>query len=436
MNRRDFLSATSTSFLAASAPILVPAFVLGRQGSVPPSDKITMGFIGVGGQGSGHVRGFLQHPDVRALAICDVRESARLSNKRAVDAAYGDNTCAVYNDFRELLARPDIDAVLIAVPDHWHVLIGLEAARRGKHMYYEKPLALTLAEAKAMRAAVKRYGVVFQFGTQQRSSHYFRHACELARSGRLGRLESILVGSASFTPIPNQPPQPVPPGLDYDMWLGPAPWTPYCEIKCTRQFTLIYDYSLGCLSGAWGIHDIDFAQWVNDADHTAPIEIEGAGVIPEEGIYDTPITWEVEQRYANGVTLIHADRYTALKREPRKFRPNMGTLVQGSEGWVWVSRQGMWSEPASLVGAVVRPDEGKVLFSNDHRRNFLDAIRFGTPLLSPIDAAFNAEVACQQADIAIRLGRKLRWDPAKEVFEGDESANRMLSRSMRSPWHL
>jgi predicted dehydrogenase len=426
-NRRQFL---------AAFPAIIPASALGLQGATAPSDRIVMGCIGVGGMGSGHVRAFCQQPDVRVVAICDVRDAARESNRKAVNNAYRDESCAVYNDFRELLARKDIDAVLIAVPDHWHALIGLEAARNRKHMYYEKPMGVAVAEGAAMRAAVKRYGVVFQFGTQQRSSHYFRHACELVRNGRIGRLETILVGSASYTPIPNQPEQPTPQGFDYDMWLGPAPWAPYTAERCTRSFMLIYDYGLGCVSGAWGIHDIDFAQWVNESDHTAPVEVEATGNIPKDGLYNTALTWEAEHHYANGVKLLHVDRGTAVRRAPGRFRNSMGTLLEGSEGWIFVSRDGIWTQPESLATAVIGPNGKKVLRSDDHRRNFLNAIRTGDTPLSPIGAACNAEVICQQADIAMRLGRKLRWDPAKELFVGDEQANRMLTRPMRSPWHL
>jgi len=428
--RRRFMKAL------VAAPALMPASALGRGGSPPPSDRIVMGAIGVGGMGGGHVRAFLQQPDVRLVAVCDVRTSARLKSKAAADAHYGDQACAVYNDFRELLSRADIDAVMIATPDHWHVLVGLEAARRGKHMYFEKPVGMSVAEAKALRQAVRRSGVVFQFGTQQRSDEGFRFACELARNGRLGQLETIMLGAASYTQVPNQPAQPVPPGLDYEMWLGPAPWVPFTELRCTRQFTLLYDYSLGCIGGAWGVHDADVAQWAADADATGPVEVEGWGEFPADGFYDTAPVWEVEHRYANGVKLLFMDHATALRRAPQFRLINMGVLLVGSSGWVAVSRQGAHTHPESLARTVIGPNEVQLPRSLNHRRNFLDAVRTGARPISHIEAAVRSDTVCHQADIAMRLRRKLRWDPVKEVFVDDAQANRLLSRPMRSPWRL
>jgi predicted dehydrogenase len=395
-----------------------------------------MGSIGVGGQGSGHLRSLLRTSDVRVAAICDVMADRRNRAKDQVDSTYKDNSCKVYNDFREMLARPDLDAVLIAVPDHWHALIGIEAARRGKHMYYEKPMGVSLAESQAMREAVKRYGVTFQFGTQQRSSFTFRHAVELVRNGRIGQLKEIVIGSAGSQYVPNQPEQSVPPGFDYDMWLGPAPWAPYTAERVTRNFTLIYDYSLGCISGAWGVHDVDTAQWALDMDHTGPLDVEGTGTFPADGLYDTATSWEVHHTYANGVKLIHMDIRSAKKRWDQFSLGNMASLFIGTEGWVYVSRQAIHTHPASLVREKFGPNDKRVIFSNDHRRNFLDAVRTGGRTISPIEAAVRADTVCQQADIAMRLKRKLRWDPVKEQFIGDEQANRMLSRPMRSPWHL
>mgnify|MGYP000882389215 CR=1 FL=1 len=415
--------------------MIVSPAALGLAGSVPPSDRIVMGMIGVGGMGSGHVRALLTHDDVRVVAICDVREEFRLRAKERVDAKYQDKACATYNDFRELLARRDIDAVLIAVPDHWHALIGIEAAQAGKDMYYEKPMARTVAESKAVRTAVKRHQVVFQFGTQQRSSYNYRFAAELVANGRIGELKTIMIGSATSQYIPNQPEQPVPPGFDYDMWLGPAPWAPYTFERCTSKWTLIYDYSLGCVGGAWGVHDVDIAQWVL-GDNTAPTEIEGWGVFPKDGLYDTVTAWEIEHTYPNGVKLVHMDMRTALKKAKQFSLHWMGMLFEGTEGWIYVSRDGIHTHPASLLKTVIGPNEIQFPRSTDHRRNFLDCVRTRRQPLSPIEAAVRSDTICHQADIAMRLKRRLQWDPHLELFVGDEQANRMLSRTMRSPWHL
>jgi len=419
-------------------PAIIPASALGKGGVVAPSERISVGCIGVGSMGTGHVKGFMGLPDVRLTAVCDVRQAHLERAKGIVDSYYKDTACTTHHDFRELLARPDVDAVMIATPEHWHPLIGLEAARRGKHMYYEKPMAIGIAEAQAVRQAVRRHGVVFQFGTQQRSSQGYRFTCELIRNGRIGRLLTVMIGSAGgrYDRIPDRPPQPVPSGFDYDMWLGPAPWAPYCDERVSRTWMFIRDYGLGSLDGAWGIHDVDIAQWVNDSDGAAPVDVEGSGRLYDD-IRDAAYSWEVEHQYPNGVRVIHMDLVTARKRAPQfQLSGSMASVMIGSEGWIYVSREQMQTHPPSLMNEVIGPNEVKVIHSNDHRRNFLDAIRSGNRPISPIDAAVSAEIMCQQADIAMRLRRKLRWDPKNEVFLDNAEANRMLSRPMRSPWHI
>jgi glucose-fructose oxidoreductase len=436
MPRRRFLAGTGALAGAALGFAgIVSDSTLGLGGKVSANNRINMGMIGVGSMGSGHVRGFLSHQDVRVVAACDVRREFRDRAKRTVDSHYGRQECAVYADFRELLARPDIDAVLIAVPDHWHALIGIEAARRGKAMYYEKPMGRTVAEAQAVRRAVLQNRVVFQFGTQQRSGYNHRFACELVRTGRIGELHTIMIGSAEPSFCPNQPAQPVPPGFDYEMWLGPAPRAPYTYERCTRNWTLIHDYSLGCLSGAWGIHDVDIAQWALDSDGACPVEVEGAGVYPTDGLYDTLSSWEVEHRYPNGVKLIHMDMTTARKRAPQFELLWMAMLFEGTEGWVYVSRSGIHTHPESLARTVISANESPFPRSTDHRRDFLDAVRGRKTSISPIEAAVSSDIVCHQADAAIQLGRKLRWDQKAEKFV-DDQANRFLQRAMRSPWHL
>lgn len=423
IRRRDLLA-------MAGFPCIIPARAFGA------NDRINMASIGVGQMGSGHLGALVQTSGVRVIAVCDVNKDHRDQAKQVVDSRYGDTACATYNDFRELLARKDVDAVLIAVPDHWHALIGVEAARQGKHMYYEKPMGVSLAEAKAVRDAVRRSGVTFQFGTQQRSSRDYRFTCELIRNSRIGQLRTMVIGSAQYTPVPTPPEQPVPAGMDYDMWLGPAPWSPYCDLRCTRQFTLIYDYSIGCISGAWGIHDVDSAQWINNTDSTGPISAEGTAWIPQEGLYDTAHTFEIEHQYADGVKLLHLDISTAKKRYKQFQFGGMASLFLGTEGWIYVSRQMVRTEPESLMHATIGPNEHRVISSNDHRGNFFHAIRTGTKPISDIEAAVRADTICQQADIAIRLGRKIHWDPEREHFRDDEQANRMLARPMRAPWRL
>ena len=249
------------------------------------------------------------------IAVCDVHETQLARGKQVVDDHYGNSTCAAYKDFRQLLARDDLDAVLVCTPDHWHPLIALEAARRGKHMYCEKPLGWSFRAAQAVRKEVQANRVVFQFGTQQRSSAEFRWACELVRNQRIGQLQKILVGVPGSVPFPSQPTEPVPRELDYDLWLGPAPMAPYCFERVrpythrpnepwTRNYSTWYhisDYCIGFI-GNWGIHHLDIAQWGHGTELSGPVEVEGRGLFPQEGLADCALSWQVENRFADGVT--------------------------------------------------------------------------------------------------------------------------------------
>jgi len=440
INRRNFIKNTMLGTGGAVIfPTLVSNKVLARPGRILPNDRINLGFIGVGEMGSGHVRTFLHYEDVRVLAVCDVRKEHCDRAKAWVDEHYGNQELSTYNDFREMLSRTDIDAVVLALPDHWHVLVGMEAARQGKAMYYEKGMCRYFEEAQAMRETVNRYNTIFQFGTQQRSDSRFRFAVELFRNGKLGEQKRIVIGSAGGgTPrvVPVVPTD-IPEGLDYNLWLGPAPWAPYTTLRCTRNWTAIRDYSLGCIGSAWGVHHVDIAQWAMDADNTGPLEVEGTGVIPNRGLYDTIRSWTAEHTYANGIKVIHCDQESAKKRFPQfNVRDSMGILFEGKEGWVYVARGYIETSSSHLLKTVIRPDEINLPVSNDHRRNFLDAVRTGTDPICPVGPAVRSELVCQQADIAIRLGQKLNWDPVKERFVDNEAANRMLSSPMRSPWHL
>ncbi len=449
MNRRHFLKNIGGKALAiASFPYIVPSSVLGANGAVPPSEKITMGVIGPGSNGGRHLRSFLEHKDVRVLGVCDVRKIFRQQGRDMVNRHYGGQGCQSYNDFREMLSRKDIDAIVVATPEHWHALMAIEAARQRKDMYIEKPLSMSVAESKAVRDAVNRYDVVFQFGTQQRSYEKFRFACELVRNRRIGKLHTIIVSSHSSITCPNQPTEPVPDKkeFDYDMWLGPAPLAPYSYERCASRdmgtmgmWTFIYDYSLGGLSGAWGIHHIDIAQWGNGTDHTGPIEIEGTGVFPKDGLTDTALAWKVEHKYANGVKMIHIDSKSVARRVPEFSRHKYsgeGILFIGSEGRVFISRSLLDTYPKSLLQSTIGPDEIHLPKSNSHRRNFIDCVKTRQKTISPIEAAVRADTICHLDDIAMRLGRKLRWNPEKEEFINDQQANRMLTRPMRSPWCL
>ncbi|KKL18545.1 hypothetical protein LCGC14_2474460, partial [marine sediment metagenome] len=290
-------------------PLIIPAAALGRAGRIAPNERIGVGSIGVGNMGFGDMSAMMSVSDAQVVAICDVKSTMRERAKQAVNAHYGNTDCAAYNDFRELLARDDIDAVSIATLDSWHVVHALAAVRAGKDIYVEKPLGMSIPQIKVLRDAVHRYGRVFQFGTQQRSSGEFRQACEIARNGRLGKLHTIKVGvhagAAERSGLRTYVPEPVPEWLDYDLWLGPAPWAPYTTARLVYPHWFhISDYSLGYVSG-WGIHHIDIAQWGGGTELTGPVEIEGSAKFPhDDALCDNPLSWDTRMKYANGVDLI------------------------------------------------------------------------------------------------------------------------------------
>jgi predicted dehydrogenase len=433
-SRRQFLQNTALAAGAVAFPHVIPSTALGAAGRDAPSERIVMASIGLGTRGTELTRAFLTHRDAQVVAVCDVLESQRQKAKRIVDEHYGNADCAMYNDFRAVCGRPDIDAVCVATPDHWHVLVSLEAARHGKDMYTEKALGLSVAWDQALRETCHQYGTVFQWGTQQRSDRQFRFGCELARNGRLGKLHTIQVGVPYDFAVPNQPTQPVPPGLDYDLWLGPAPWAPYTYQRCrpwTKEESYanwyhISDYCLGGIGGYWGVHHVDIGQWGHGTDDTGPVEIEGTAVFPKDGLADCATSWKVSHKYADGVTMVYMD----------EAQYKHGVTFQGTEGWVHITREGIWAEPQSLLTSVIGPDEVHLTESKGHQRNFLDAVKTRGPTICPIDVAVRTDTICHLTDICTRLGRKLRWDPQQEDFVNDPEAGRMLRRPMRSPWHL
>ena len=424
LSRRGFLSG-SACFVAF--PHIISSSALGKSGGVAASSRVTMGAIGVGGQGKPVMRSLMGQAGCRMLAVCDV-DAKRLNEARdIVNTQYGNEDCATYGNFRELLAREGIDAVLIATPDQWHVLQSIEAARAGKDIYLEKPLGLSVQEDIALRRAIYKYERVFQFGTQQRSDRNFRFACELALNGRIGKLQRIIAATPASRAVDSYRPSPVPPELDYEMWVGPARWMPYTQgvLGSCGNWGHISNFSLGWVT-TWGIHHVDIAQWGNSADTTGPVEVEGTGVFPKDGLYDCAVAWDMTLKYANGVTLNFVDN------KKRK----QGVLFEGSDGWVFVERGSIDAQPKSLLNEKIGADGIHLPVSDDHSKNFIDCIRTRTTPVSSVEAAVRSDTVCHLSDIAMRLGRKLRWDPVAERFINDEQANRMLSRSMRSPWHL
>ena len=439
VSRRSFLKKVAGAGIGAlTFPYIIRSSALGQAGVPAPSERITVGCIGVGPQGTGVMGNFLAQKDAHVVAVCDLKKPAREAAQNIVNKHYSDSNCTAYNDFRELVARSDIDVVLVATCDHWHVLTSLAAVKAGKDVYCEKPMGVSIAEDQALRSAVHRYNRIFQFGTQQRSSRDFRFACELVRSGRIGKLHTINVwspGSASGGPLK---PVPVPDWLDYDMWLGPAPYTPYTEDRCSNQWWwYISDYAVGFIAG-WGIHPIDIAIWGGGDKLSGLIEIEGKGNWPApDGVCDTAMNWNVTCKYQSGVTLNFTGFPFPEEWQKRYGRTTShGTAFEGTNGWVHVDREGINASPKELLSTQFGPNDARLYESNNHARNLLDCVRSRSPAICPVDEAVQGDIICQISDIAIRLEEKLKWDQAKERFVNNDAANRRLVRAMRSPWTL
>lgn len=428
IGRRKFLRRTSTTLGAALAiPAFIPASVLGRNGAIPPSERIAMGFIGCGHQGSGHLfggawtyvaGGYLGRKEVQVLAVCDVQEARREANKTKVNehyrSLYGENftPCQAYNDFREMLDRKDMDAVLICTPAHWHATMAAMTAMAGKDMYCEKPTAVTLNEAKAVRAVVQRYGRVYQAGTQQRSEYggKFRLACEFVRSGRIGKLKEIYAyrdGGGIYWPKLFGKGIPVPEGLDWDLFLGPAPWFPYDGKLGGHRF------DIGELN--WGQHHYDIVQWAADADDTGPTDVF------MEGKYSC-------YKYASGV-VVYGKKYP---NEP--VGGDGGACFVGTAGRIAVDRDSLISDPPEIVQEPLRPNEVHLYHSNSHSGNFLECVRTRQRTICPVEVAVRSASALLVGGVAKQLNRAVRWDPAAEQFVGDDEANRLCSIAKRAPW--
>ena len=410
--RRRFLQgAAATAAGALAAPYVLTSTALGAPGRRAASDRVTIGKIGCGGRGNG-----IGGVGGQVVAACDVWKDRRERWAKRGGKAYA--------DFRELLAQDDIDAVAIATPDHWHVPTAVAAAKAGKDMYIEKPLGVSVWEDQVCRQMVKRYGRMFQYGTQQRSSGHCRFGCELVRSGRIGEIREVHVIAPNSGPGGNAKPLPVPEGLDYDMWLGPAPWTPYTG--CPRgggSWYHVYDYAIGFIAG-WGAHPLDILVWGWDTHLAGNWEVEGTGFIPTEGRNDVVCNWDVRIRFANGVKMT--------------FKPGGNyTKFVGTEGWIGISRGGIQAEPKSLLKERIGPNDVHLPVSRrGHGGNFADAVRTRVTPVSNIDDAVRSDIISHVSDIAIRMGRTIVWDPVKEQIVGDEAASRMLRRPLRSPWRL
>ena len=426
LSRRRFLQTATTA--ALSAPLIVPARVLGAEGGSAPSNQIAVGFIGVGDHGTGwNLRRYLELQDLcRVRVVCDVDAIRMKRAKEIVDGQYLNQDCAMTRDFREVLARKDLDAVMISTPDHWHTLISVLALRAGKDVQCEKP-TLTLDEGKVLIREVRQHRRIFQTSTEDRSIPVYHRLAELVRNGRIGKLEKIEVILPRQPGVPGDPtPQPVPADLDWDLWLGPAPEAPYTKDRVHFNFRWIEDYSGGIICD-WGTHLFDTAQWALDTERGGPVEIEGTGTFWQGGLYNTVKDYDVTFRYANGVVM------TCLPGNPSiKFI--------GSEGWVgntgW--RGPLEASSDRIKNAKISDGETR-LHTNPQgeHHDFLQCVKSRRDPYFPVDIGHRVASVCHLANIAIKVGRKLKWDPVEEVFLGDDDANALRQiRPMRKPWTL
>lgn len=432
ISRRDVLRRGAALAAGAVAfPYIIPASALGLDDTVAPSNRLVMGCIGTGSQGTSNMTGFLGFKELQIVAVCDVDRARRLAAQKIVNDTYGDQGCADYNDFRELLARDDLDCVSIAVPDHWHAIPAIAAAKRGLDIYAEKPLALTVPQGRAMERAVSRYGVVWQTGSWQRSQPHFRHACELVRNGRIGTVHTVEVGLPTGPSCGPEPEMPVPEGFDYDFWLGPAPEAPYTEKRCHWNFRWILDYSGGQLTD-WAAHHCDIANWGMGTEHTGPIEVEGRGEYPRDGLWNAATNYKFACKYPPGASPVAPDGFTMMVSNSYAG----GAKFIGTDGWISVDRGHLTTSPDSLKESVISPNEIRLYESENHARNFLECIQSRAQTIAPIEVAHRAISIAHLGNIAMRLGRKVAWDPAKEEMVNDPDTARLLDRAMRGPWHL
>jgi len=458
MRRREFLKAGLAVGAVFGAPSVIPSRVLG---AYAPSNRITVGFIGLGNQSTVDLPAFLKQPDAQVVAVCDVNTGSvgyndlkrflgRKPGQEKVNAFYAEKTasgkyqgCDAYNDFRDVLAREDVDAVALVVPDHWHGLMTVMAARAGKDIYCEKPLSLTVADGQMMVRVVREHKRILQTGSHFRSGPMRRFVCELVRNERIGKLKriyTVMARNNAESPGPGWKPMPVPEGFDYDMWLGRAPWAPYHSHRCFYRFRFLLDYSGGQTTN-FGAHALDVAQWGHGSDATGPVEFEDTGseFPPEGSLFTTATKIAFRAKYADGVELVgETGDYSPLTR------------FEGTEGWLQIDhRRGgtLTAHPESLKTAVIGPNEIHLPKSNpartedvyreyipDHVGNFLASVKSREDPIEPVEVGHRTASICHLANIAMLLKRKIRWDPEKEEIGDDAEASAMLSRPMREPW--
>jgi predicted dehydrogenase len=421
ITRRGFVHGVGA---AVAVPAIVPRSVFGAEEKEAPSERITLGFIGMGKMNRGHLGRFLGYADVQVLAVCDVDTTRREHAKKTVEDHYAKKGtpqgCDAYVDYRDVVARDDVDAVVIATPDHWHTHPIVAACKAKKDVYCEKPLTLTIAEAKASIDAVRKHDVVFQTGSQQRSSREFRLACELVRNGRIGKIQRVDVGVGGPSKWCDLPKEEMEPGLDWDFWLGQAPMRPYNSVLSPRgvhdhfpRWRAYREYSGGGMTD-WGAHHFDIAQWGLGMDESGPVEI----IPPEDENADRGVKYV----YANGVEMIHGG--------------TGGVTFVGTDGEVFVTRGKISSKPEDVVKQPIGEDDVHLYESPGHQRDWLNCIRTRQRPICDVEIGARSVTVCHLGNLVYWNRRKLRWDPKKWEFPGDPEANRWRDRQRRDPWQL
>lgn len=429
-SRRDFIATTA---LALSAPAILTGCATSRKRRKPTSERITMGVVGWGMMGPGNTGAFLGMPDCQVVAACDLDRNHLNAAVNTINDHYGNKDCRAYHDYREMMARDDIDAVMLAVPDNWHALVAVEAARQGKDIYGEKPLARTIAEQQAIVRAVQKNKVIWQTGSWQRSVGNFHKGAEIVRNGLIGKVTRVEVGlpsghtdfagTGSFM-TPSEPP----PELDYERWIGPAKMEPYIKGRVHMNWRWNYNIGGGQLLD-WIGHHCDIAHWGLGFDNTGPSEIEGHGEFPPaDAVWNTCTKYRIELQYPDSVTMTIAGGHEDIRG---------GTKWIGTDGWVWVDRGGFEASNTEWRGWKQVPEEFrkiKLIQSSNHHRNFIDSVKSRQPTITPVEVAHHSAIPGHLGLISMLVGRKIRWNPVTEKILGDAEASHLLSRKYRQPW--
>jgi predicted dehydrogenase len=425
VTRREFLRTSTLTaglgFAAGVAPNLFLSSIKAATGE-NPSEFIRVGFIATGGQGMANMNALLKN----AVAVCDVDQAHLATGAKKVEQSNPGRKCATYSDYRRLLESKDIDAVVVATPDHWHTLPAIHACQAGKDVYVEKPLTLTIDEGKALVKVAKATGRVVQTGSQQRSEAKFRRGCELVRNGYAGKIKEVRVGlpGVNWTKDPLTADSTPPPGLDYEMWLGPAPFRPYNKQRVHYYFRFFWDYSGGQMTN-WGAHHLDIAQWGLGMDDSGPVEISATAKFDAEKRFETPHYFAITYKYANGVTV--------FCESPAQ---RTGTTFIGDQGQVHVNRGVLECSPEEIADSPAKDSDVKLYVSRQHHQNWLECIKTRKAPICSVEVGHRSATVCHLGNIAVRTGKTIKWDPVKEVIVGDADLAKWTGKPYRAPWQL